>query len=223
MKVKSIHQIEMTSRCNLRCKYCVHPTMQRWKGDMEEHTWRQSLGWVHRFVQAGTQGGELNLCGIGESTLHPRFAEWCLEAREAIGNDRDLVLATNGVGVTEYHAGALWEARARVWVSLHRPEKAGPTVNLLRRYGVLAGVSADPSIAGVDWAGQIKWEVTAPKGVCPWLREGKVMVSSQGEVLTCSFDGDGKGYLGSVWEDISQMESRSYELCTNCHQSVPCE
>lgn len=221
MKITSIHQIEMTSRCNLRCRYCVHPTMARWKGNMEEHVWRQTLGWVKRFCDTGTQGAELNLCGIGESTLHPKFGEWCLEAREAIGPQRDLILATNGVGVTEDHATAMRYARMKVWVSLHRPEKAGPTVNMLRRYGVLAGVSADPSIAAVDWAGQVKWEVTAPKSPCPWLRDGRVMVASDGTVLTCCFDGSGESALGSVWEDVAAKESKAYGLCEKCHHEAP--
>lgn len=221
MKVCSIHQIEMTSRCNLRCKYCVHPTMLRSKEHMSDVTWRAALAWVKIFVDTGTQGKELNLCGIGESTLHPMFGEWCLEARAAIGNERDLVLATNGVGVTDEHALAMQYARMKVWVSLHRPEKGGPTVNLLKRYGVLAGVSVDPALSGVDWARQVKWEVTAPRGVCPWLREGKVMIGSQGDVLTCSFDGDGVGKLGSVWEDVAAMESAPYALCPGCHQDVP--
>lgn len=221
MRINSIHQIEITSRCNLRCKYCVHPTMARSKEDMSDEVFARALWWVKWFVERGTQGRELNLCGIGESTLHPLFAEWAFMAREAIGDKRDLVLATNGVGVTDDQAYAMRLARMRVWVSLHRPEKDGPTVNLLKKYGVLAGVSVDPSIAGVDWAGQVKWEVTAPRSVCPWLKEGKVMIGSNGDVLTCSFDGDGVGKLGDVFGDVAAMESGAYSLCANCHQEVP--
>jgi hypothetical protein len=221
MNVGSIHQIEITSRCNLRCKYCVHPTMARGKADMGAEVWRAALAWVRLFCKHGTQGPELNLCGIGESTLHPRFGEMVLEAREAVGITRALVLATNGVGVTEDHAYALRLARVHTWVSLHRPEKAGPAVNLLRRYGVLAGVSVDPAMSGVDWAGQVKWEVTAPRSVCPWLSTGKVMIAADGSVLTCSFDGDGRGRLGDVFGDVAGLESAAYSLCVGCHQEVP--
>lgn len=223
MKIQSIHQIEITSRCNLRCRYCVHPTMARWKGDMEEDVWMQTLGWVRRFVADGTQDAELNLCGIGESTMHPRFGEMVIEAREAVGPQRHLVLATNGVGLTEDHALAMRYAQMKVWVSLHRPEKAGPAVELLRRYGVFAGSSSDPSLAAVDWAGQVKWHVSTPvKEVCPWLSRGWAMVASGGAVLTCCFDGSGaEGWLGSVWEDVTGMESRAYGLCAACHHEVP--
>jgi MoaA/NifB/PqqE/SkfB family radical SAM enzyme len=146
MNVRGIHQIEITTRCNLRCKYCAHPHMPRAKQDMSEATFLESLEWVRYFLRMGTQGRELNLAGIGESTMHPKFCEWVMLAREAIGDKCELILATNGVNVTEDHARAMKESRMRVWVSLHRPEKAKLTVDLLKRFGVLNGVSADPSI-----------------------------------------------------------------------------
>jgi hypothetical protein len=222
MNIQSIHQIEMTSRCNLRCRYCVHPTMARSKEDMAEETWRLVLAWVRLFCKQGTQGEELNLCGIGESTMHPRFGEMVLEAREAVGPSRKLVLATNGVGLTEDHALAMRYARMKVWVSLHRPEKAGPAVELLRRYGVFAGSSSDPSLAAVDWAGQVKWHVSTPvKELCPWLSRGWAMVASNGDVLSCCFDGSGVGKLGTVWEDVGGMKGEAYALCGACHHEVP--
>lgn len=222
MNVGSVHQIEITSRCNLRCRYCVHPTMARSKEDMSPKTFARALAWVSLFVENGTQGQELNLCGIGESTLHPLFCTFVKVARDALGQERDLVMATNGVGVTEEHAQAMAAARMRVWVSLHRPEKAGPTIELLKKHGVLAGVSADPAIASVDWAGQVAWHVSAPtKLPCPWLRDRKVMIAADGSVLTCSFDGSGAGKLGTVWGSVEAMRVAPYSLCEGCHQAVP--
>lgn len=43
MKLTAIHQIEITSRCNLRCRYCVHPHMGRVKEDMEPATFAKAL------------------------------------------------------------------------------------------------------------------------------------------------------------------------------------
>jgi hypothetical protein len=217
VKITRVHQIELSSRCNLRCRYCVHPTMSRAKQDMDGEIWARALYWVKQFCDAGTQGVELNLCGIGESTLHPKFGEWALQARAVIGKDRRLILATNGVGVNEAHAEAMRLARVHVWVSLHRPEKAGPTVNLLRKYGVLAGVSADPSVAAVNWAGQVDWEVTAPRSPCPWLRQGWAFIAANGDVLRCCFDGNGTGKVGTVWGDLMQVETGAYSLCEKCH------
>jgi hypothetical protein len=172
----------------------------------------------------GTQDRELNFAGIGESTMHPEFSRWVNIARSKLGPSLDFVMATNGVGVTEEHAQAMADAKMRVWVSLHRPEKAGPTINMLKKHGVLAGVSADPSIAAVDWAGQVQWEVTAPKSKtqCQWIAQRYVMVASDGRILTCCFDGIGTdGVLGTVFDDLLLMESKPYSLCKTCHLYKP--
>src|SRR5262245_27520539 len=102
VQVKDLHQIEITSRCNLRCVYCVHPHMPRAKEDMTEEVFLQSLKWAKHFHTVGTRvpGGdvwkqkELNLAGIGESTIHPRFVEFIHLARDIVGPDMFLTLAT---------------------------------------------------------------------------------------------------------------------------------
>ena len=66
--IRAIHQIEMTSRCNLRCRYCAHPTMARVKADMDDATFAKALLWARQLPSH-----ELNLAGIGESTMHPEF------------------------------------------------------------------------------------------------------------------------------------------------------
>jgi len=79
-----IRSVEITSRCNLACRYCLHPIMPRPKLDMTEAIWERVKAWVQHFVDAGTQG-EINLAGVGEPTLHPHLARYCLEMRELIG------------------------------------------------------------------------------------------------------------------------------------------
>jgi hypothetical protein len=222
MKISSIHQIEITSRCNLRCKYCVHPTMGRPKQDMTRETWVETLTWLRHFIEKGTQGREVNVCGIGESTMHPEFGEWVTELRDVIGRNYFIVLATNGVGLTEDHALAMRYAEMKVWVSLHRPEKAGPAIELLKKYGVLAGTSSDPSLSSVNWAGQVDWHVSTPvREPCPWLKGGQVMVSSTGDILTCCFDGSGTGKIGTITEDMTILSNKPYNLCAACHHEVP--
>lgn len=218
MKINAIHQIELTSRCNLRCRYCTHPKMQREKRDMVGDVFIAAVNWASKFVKAGTQH-ELNLAGIGESTLHPDFIEMVNIAREAVGDECKLVLATNGVSLTEDIAEALLINNVWTWVSLHRPEKAGPAVELLKRYGVLKGVSADPSVSAVDWAGQVDWHVsTSVKGEpCTWLQDGRVMVMADGRVTTCCFDAEGAGVIGHIFNDLTEMEVKPYSLCEECH------
>jgi MoaA/NifB/PqqE/SkfB family radical SAM enzyme len=133
-RVKQIHQIEITSRCNLRCVYCVHRHMPRPKVDMAEIVFRQALDWAAKFVERGTQTS-LNLAGIGESTMHPDFVRFVHLARKKVGPRCELVLATNGLLVDDALAEAIAPARPQVFVSMHRPEKAGPAINALQRAG----------------------------------------------------------------------------------------
>lgn len=218
MKVTQIHQVELTSRCNLRCQYCVHRTMPRPKMDMTMETFERVLYLVDGFVRAGHQH-ELNLCGIGESTIHPHFAEMVHVARETLPSI-DLTMATNGVGMTDEIASVLAANGVRTWVSLHRPEKASLAVEKLRKVGILAGVSADPSIAAVDWAGQVKWHVSAAPNRCMWLATGMAIAWSDGRIGTCSFDGQGSdGAIGTVWDEPDTLISKPYSLCDTCHMS----
>lgn len=235
MKLTAIHQIEITSECNLRCPYCAHPTMPRAKQHMTESVFLQALMWAHRLHWQNDTTRELNLCGIGESTLHPRFIELMSAARRTMPPGIALILATNGLpktssknGWTEELAVALSDLRKfgpiKIWVSLHRPEKAGPTVELLKKYNLLSGVSADPSVAAVDWAGQVRWHVSAPRSICPWLSQGWGFVMADGRVSTCCFDGQGTdGVLGTVWDDVERFEVKPYSLCPACHHDIPKE
>jgi hypothetical protein len=217
--ITALHQVELTSRCNLRCRYCPSPHLGRSKIDMEEDVFVRALFWAQRFVRNGTQF-ELNLAGIGESTMHPRFVEWVLLAREQLGPHVNLTLATNGLLVTEEMAGAIAPAKPLIWVSLHRPEKAGPAIEVLKKYGLLSGVSADPALAATDWAGQVNWFVTAPKRKCPWVTGGRVFAMSDGRISPCCIDADGSGALGTVWDDLTKINTHPYQLCRTCDQDV---
>lgn len=220
-KAHHIHQIEITSRCNLRCRYCTSPHLGRPKIDMSEEVWKRTLGWVQYFhdINGGTR--ELNLCGIGESTLHPDFVRFVHEARAVVGPECFLNFTTNGLLITEDMAQALAPTGVKVGVSLHRPEKAGPAVNILKRYGMLFTVSADPSLAAIDWAGQVEWEVTVQgRRECMWVKGGLLFVMADGRVSRCCLDSSGSGVIGSVYEDVSQFQTSPYVLCRTCDQDV---
>jgi hypothetical protein len=218
--IRDLHQIEITSRCNLRCVYCVHPKMLRTKDDMTEETFRQALSWATRFVNAGTQTS-LNLAGIGESTMHPDFVRFVHLAAEAVMPRAHLVLATNGLLVTDELAAAIAPTGIRVFVSLHRPEKAGPAIESLRRANILAGVSTDPATAATDWAGQVKWHRSAfGDRRCMWVTGGAVFCMSDGRITQCSFDGTGDEPIGSVFDDLRLLRCRPYRLCPSCDQKL---
>lgn len=217
MLVRALHQAEITSRCNLRCKYCVHPKMPRPKVDMSMQTFERVLHLVKGYHAAGTQR-ELSMHGIGESLVHPQFAEMVVMARRELPNI-DLTLATNGVIMDDEIAGMLAVNRVRTWVSLHRPERAGPAIEALKRQDILAGVSADPSVAAVDWAGQVDWHVSAAPNRCMWLAQGMAIAFADGRIGTCGFDGQGTdGVIGTVYDAPQELRVKPYSLCDGCNQ-----
>jgi hypothetical protein len=218
--IRDVHQIEITSECNLRCRYCIHPTMTRPKQHMSTDVWERALDWVTYFVRQGTQH-ELSLQGVGESTMHPKFTEWISQARAHVGDACVLVFATNGVSFTEAIAEACKEHKVHVFVSLHRPEKAGIAIEVAKKAGVLSGVSADPSVAATDWAGQVKWHVSAaPNRECMWVKNGKVFVDSVGNIRPCSLNGSKDGVIGRVFDDLTKIKTGPYRLCATCDQDV---
>jgi len=224
-QVSGIHQIEMTSRCNLRCKYCTHPTMARAKVDMTDEIYMQTLALVKRLLHTypGVQH-ELNLAGIGESTLHPEFVRNVFLAREAVGEHVDLVIATNGLLMTKDLAREIAPARPRMFVSAHRPERAKLAIDNLHEVGLLAGISFDPSVNATDWAGQVKWKVTSnAKGTaCPWVVRGWAIALSDGRLARCSFDssGDPTDIIGTVFDEPETLRTSAYRLCATCHMDV---
>lgn len=218
--IRVIHQIEMTSECNLRCKYCTHPNLGRPKIHMSAEVYAKALKWASYFAKRN-RPPELNLAGIGESTMHPEFVRNVYLAREAVGERVELIITTNGLLVDDKLAAALVGAHPRVFVSAHRPERAGLAIEALRKVGLLAGVSFDPSVAAVDWAGQVKWFVSAPKGSpCPWVSSGRAFVMSDGRVSRCCFDSDGRGVFATLDDDLLKFATSPYSLCKTCHHDV---
>jgi hypothetical protein len=198
--------------------------MGRPKLDMDDRTYRQALLRTRELLAkqpAGRRQAELNLAGIGESTMHPDFVRNVHLAREAVGWAVDLVIATNGLLMDLAMAKAIEPARPKVWVSLHRPEKAHAAVEALKSANILSGVSIDPSVSSVDWAGQVPWTVsTGIKGTaCTWVRRGMVFVMADGNVSRCCFDGKGDDLLGTIWDDFPANTS-PYSLCATCHLVV---
>jgi hypothetical protein len=194
----------------------MHHTMQRPKIDMDEGMFRRSLAVAVELQQRHGRQREINLAGIGESTMHPRLADYMGMCREAMPW-ASICLATNGVDVTADLVEAIKPYAPRVFVSLHRPEKAGPAVELFRRAGLLAGVSADPSVSAVDWAGQVKWHVSADRVPCQWLHEGHAIIHADGHCARCPFDGNRTAELCDTPEGLLTAQHGRMSLCDACH------
>jgi hypothetical protein len=224
-EITTIHQIEVSSRCSLRCVYCPSPSIVAGKYpnrpalDMSSETFLAALDHVKFFLRRGTQG-ELNLAGIGESFLNENFLAFAALAREAMPFGK-ILLATNGLHLTDENAAELARLKIRLWISLHRPEKAGLAVQIARKYGIIDGVSGDPALNGDDWAGQVQWPRSYQTEIpCKWIREGWCMVMADGRVTTCCLDAQGLGVIGHVSDAPGGWRSMPYKLCTTCQQTI---
>lgn len=225
--VTSLHQIETVGRCSLRCSYCPSPKMGtpgwRPKMDMSEENFARCLDWLSYFCGRGTQG-EVNPVGIGEGTMLESFPDQLARIRAVIGKGRRIIFATNGLHMTEELALALKPSAPRIWVSLHRPEKAGLAIEILKRHDLLDGISADPSINASTWAGQVTWfdsnTEEARRPTCEWLQHGMVMACSDGSVSACCFDATGVGRVASLADDPATVTTRPSKLCLTCNHRI---
>lgn len=219
--IQQIKQIEVTTRCNLRCKYCPHPKMQRPKEDMSWETFKKALTWVKYFLELGLQK-ELSFTGIGESTMHPQFPDM-LRAARALDVNMPIVFSTNGLPTfTEEIAALCAELNIGVMVSLHRPEVAGKAVELCKKYGILKFINAQFVDAAFNWAGQVPdWHVTAPALTCEYLRSGWGVVLQDGQITTCCLDAENKGVVGSVSDTPGSLKIKPFSLCASCHMKLP--
>jgi hypothetical protein len=187
---------------------------------MSLETFERALEWCKHFDQAGTQG-ELSLTGIGETLLHPEWRTLVRLAREALPSNF-INFSTNGLTLDDDACKVLREHQIAVFVSLHRPEKAGPAIEAAKRAGIYAGPNASAATSSFDWAGQVDWEVSAPSAVCEWLRQGWGNVLVDGRISTCCLDAAAQGVVGHVDDPIEQgAEIQPYVLCKTCHLQTP--
>jgi len=218
VKVTRIHQIEVTTKCNLRCKYCPHPKMKRDKDHMSMETFKQAMEHVKYYDSLNLQP-ELSLTGMGESFLNPLFMDMCEYARSVYKGV--ILLSTNGLLVTEEIAEQLSRLNIYLYISLHRPEKAGLAVNIARKYNILADVNSQFATNAIDWAGQVDWEHTAPILPCAYLTKGWATVLKDGSVTTCCMDAEGLSVSGHVNDKIGSLTMDKAPLCDNCSMVLP--
>lgn len=191
---------------------------------MSLDVFERALEWCKHFDALGSQG-ELSLTGIGETLLHPDWPTLARLAREALPSNF-INFSTNGLLLDDDACRVLREHQIAVYVSLHRPEKAGPAIEAAKRAGIYAGPNASAATSSFDWAGQVAWEVSAPSAVCEWLRQGWGNVLVDGRISTCCLDAAAQGVVGHVDDPISegaaiQPWGDEKNGCKACHLTVP--
>jgi hypothetical protein len=213
----------VTSRCNLACKYCPSPKLDtvhgRAKVDMDMDTYRRALEWCCYFDTKGTQH-ELSLTGIGETLFHPQWRDMIALAREALPT-MNILFSTNGLLLDDAACAHLAEHHVGVYISLHRPEKAGTAIESAKRHGILRDVNHSAATSAFDWAGQVPgWFVSAPPVPCEYLRTGWGVVLSDGRITRCCLDASGKGAFGTVHDEPGSLSTSPWDLCGGCHMTI---
>ena len=219
MNLTKIHQIEISTECNLRCKYCPHPKLQREKTNMTLATYKKALEFVRYFNKFGNQD-EVALTGMGEAILHPDFGLYVSMLRAV--TDQKITLSTNGLAFTEDHAEICAMYGVKVFVSAHRPEKAGYAVELARKHGCYDAANGAAMISAFDWAGQVDYFVSAPATVCKYVTEGWGVVLVDGRISSCCIDANGVQIIGDVFESApDEIDNTGGSLCASCHMVIP--
>lgn len=215
-----IHQIELSSECNLRCKYCAHPKMQREKAHMSMDTFKRTMAHVIYYADKDIQlQPELSLTGVGEALLNPEFMSMVRYARSVYKGA--IIFSTNGLLLTEEVVKELAKLKVYVYISLHRPEVAKKAIDIAKQYQILIDVNYQFATSSFNWAGQVDWEVTAPKIKCAYLTEGWSAVLQDGTVTTCCMDAEGINTIGHVDDQIGSLTTTVKGLCKTCHMVVP--
>jgi hypothetical protein len=218
--LREIHEIELSSVCNLACRYCPHPKLEREKAHMKIDTFIKSLEHVEYFMKKGTQS-ELSLTGIGEAVLHPMFMEMATAARHVI-KDQHLVISTNGVNMTPELAKFLASIKALVYVSTHRPEKAGLAYQMLKAAGCVSDTNTQFVGSAMDWAGQTpNWYVSAERVDCGYLARAWGVIRQCGSINACCMDAHNKHPIGHVDDAVGSLASNVIPLCAACHLEPP--
>jgi hypothetical protein len=224
MTGQTLHQIEISSRCQLGCVYCLQPRLTRPVQDLSRADFEAALRWVKYFRERGTQG-EIVLCGTGESTLHPEMVEYVRLARLALGPTRRLLLTTNGLLVDDAFVRAVQPYHLRVYVSLHRPELAAEAVHRLGDAGLLEGVSIDPVVNANSWAGQVPWRDVLPldgsREPCPWRQAGWLFVGSNGVIYPCCYANGDMPALASIQDAPHAVTMQATTHCSACWLRAP--
>ena len=182
-------------------------------------TFKRALEWATYFENWHTQN-ELALTGIGEAIMHPQFPEMLALARQALPKNR-ITISTNGLAFTEELAREIAPLRPEIYVSLHRPEKAGPAIEIAKKYGIFKEFNQSFAVSAFNWAGQLDWFVSAPSKVCAYLAIGWGVVLVDGRITTCCLDASGAGVVGHVNDKIGSAKIKPYSLCEPCHETVP--
>ncbi|MEA2014696.1 MAG: radical SAM protein [Thermodesulfobacteriota bacterium] len=226
-RINTINSIEISSICNGNCQYCPARVQHKYRetGLMSWSVFEKTIAWIKVLCENGTQR-EVNLFGVGESTLHPELVAMVKYAREKIPFRIPLHLNTNGILMTKELAIGIRDAGVNhIDITGHDHYHTAKTIRIFREVGIAGELTYDFVVRPHNWAGQVDWfeidKTVYDPGPCPWLAYGQVMVMSNGDITPCCIDAFGSGVFGHVNNDITKLEILPFELCQKCHHTIP--
>lgn len=221
MNLTNIHQIEASSVCDLKCKYCIHPIMKRKKELMGMSTFAEAMSWVLylRSLNGGHQQ-EVAMTGVGEPFLNPLLPEMIAYVRKACP-ETDITISTNGLKITKKLVDKIADYKPRVFVSLHDEEKANKAIKLLSAAGLYAASNDSFHNQSFNWAGQVKWPARAAGVACWYMLHGNGVILADGRIVQCCMDGEGFGEIAHVRDVPSDsVKMKAFKLCKKCHMTI---
>jgi hypothetical protein len=225
--LKTITTIELSSACNLACRYCVNRLIgknsDRKPGIMSDRVFNAACDLLRVLCDRGTQN-EVNLNGNGESCLDPKLPERIARVKQIVGS-RPVCMSTNGVNMSVRLAKEIKAAGMdKIDLSPHSPFHARRAVFMLGDAGLYGSINMGAVTASHDWAGQLEPENTVGTRLnleCVPLKEGRGYIQSEGQISPCCYDYRDLGVFGTVFDgDIQTRPIRPYELCKTCHQKI---
>ena len=226
MNIKYIHQIEVSSICNLKCPYCLHSTenFKRPKVFMNDETLINTLELLERFIWDHPEKQDINLSGVGETFAHPKIAKIINGVRNIIGPKRRIIIPTNALLLDEDILNQIEKANPRIYVSLHKPDAQKYIIERIASHGLLEGTTNDPVDNPNDWARQVNHTKPRYTFYCPWKTHGMGFITANGDILQCYLDGDNSSKMTNVnlyrAENYNPelLEVKSFKLCSTCYQ-----
>lgn len=219
--ITAINIIEVTTYCDLRCPYCPSPKLEQLRGQPKQHMtmamFERALDWAEAFpLRDG-----LSLSGIGEPLMHPDIVSLLARVRTRLPTQA-IMFSTNGVKLTDELCAEMAPYQPNIFISIHRPEKAGPAVAVARKHGLFVGLNPAPVLSPTDWSGQVKWMNDCKSARCTYLLDGWAMILVDGRITTCCMDASAKGVIGHIDNPFESVTApgtglRPFEFCARCH------
>ena len=219
--VLSIKNVEVSSICNMSCSYCLAPTIgaHRKPGLMSMEVFKEVASKIVGFFNKGTQR-ELWLHGTGEPLLNKDLVKMIKYLKGQV--PIEIFISTNGILIDDQTVTALKEADIkRIDVSCHDEAVAQKAHSLISKCGLMSVLNYGPRKSPFNWAGQIEVEgANASSPSCPWISNQECFVLHDGSIVSCCFDAYGTNILGSITDDLSEIEIKRFELCENCNHTT---